>query len=118
MELKSNNIKHIISIIGKEEILKIDDYFKHYIFYANDDFDTSILPICEVVHEILKNTDENVLVHCGAGISRSVTAVIYHMMQLDKSLTPIKALFYIQQSRDIACPNNSFMEQLYSLERV
>ncbi|KAK6114186.1 Dual specificity phosphatase catalytic domain family protein [Brugia pahangi] len=56
-----------------------------------------------------------VLVHCEAGISRSVFIVAAYLMQkLQWSST--KAIEYIQRIRPIALPNDGFMQQLQIFE--
>ncbi|EJW79174.1 dual specificity phosphatase [Wuchereria bancrofti] len=56
-----------------------------------------------------------ILVHCEAGISRSVFVVAAYLMQkLQWSST--KAVEYIQRIRPIALPNDSFMRQLQIFE--
>jgi len=54
----------------------------------------------------------NVLVHCHAGRSRSVTLTIYYMMRYRHFQTPEEALHYIRRSRPCASPNEGFWAQL------
>jgi predicted protein tyrosine phosphatase len=54
---------------------------------------------------------ENVLVHCMAGISRSVSLVISYLMYKYK-FSYIDALLIIQKTRPIAFPNVGFKNQL------
>ncbi len=56
----------------------------------------------------------DVLVHCHAGISRSVSTVIYYMMtKLEgEYASPEAALEHIRKARCIAGPNEGFMEKL------
>jgi atypical dual specificity phosphatase len=55
-----------------------------------------------------------VLVHCEAGVSRSVSCVLYLMM-LEKNIDPRAALAQVRLRRPVACPNPGFMA---SLERL
>ncbi|CAH6418616.1 Dual specificity protein phosphatase [uncultured virus] len=58
---------------------------------------------------------ETVMVHCYAGISRSVTLVTAHLMEYDK-LSLQAALALIIDLRPIARPNNGFLRQLMRFE--
>lgn len=57
----------------------------------------------------------NILVHCYAGISRSVTAVIAYLMQ-KYSWTYEHSIALIRAQRSIANPNPSFVRQLKKFE--
>lgn len=54
---------------------------------------------------------EGVLVHCAAGISRSVTCVCAYLMTSNK-WTPAKAIEYVRSRRTVANPNEGFRTQL------
>lgn len=61
----------------------------------------------------------NVLVHCHKGISRSASFVMGYLMKKN-DLTWDEALSFLQMSRPIVQPNESFLQQLkqYHPERV
>ena len=63
--------------------------------------------------KFVKSADK-VLVHCSAGISRSVTIVIAYLVR-EKNMDVDEALDFIQTKRPRANPNNGFMSQLYKL---
>lgn len=95
---------------------------KHITIY--DDVDVNIM---KHFPEIYKYMYENirkggVLVHCTAGISRSVTAVasfmIRHGLRKNKSLNIPIVLKYIKQKRNCANPNPSFIRQLQIYESM
>ena len=70
-------------------------------------------PLIEIGYHFINDAinDSNVLVHCMAGVSRSVSVVIYFFMKkynMDFDAT----LGIIKSFRQIACPNISFQEQL------
>lgn len=54
----------------------------------------------------------NVLVHCHAGMSRSVTAVLYYMMKYRGYNSVEEALETVKKSRPIAHPNKGFIKKL------
>ena len=57
-----------------------------------------------------------VLVHCMAGISRSVSVVTYHLM-ITYGLSYDRAIKLIRSRRPIANPNSNFINQLRSSSR-
>ncbi|XP_022667505.1 dual specificity protein phosphatase 15-like [Varroa destructor] len=57
----------------------------------------------------------NVLVHCLAGASRSVTIAVAYIMAVT-SLNSREALRAVRGARDIACPNDGFQKQLHDFE--
>jgi atypical dual specificity phosphatase len=60
---------------------------------------------------ILSSPDARVLVHCGEGISRSVSVVAAFLMA-SYGWTPVEALQYIKSKRRVANPNFGFVQQL------
>jgi len=87
----------------------------HLRFYMHDD-DSE--PIENVFDKSTKFIDRhiragrNVLVHCYAGVSRSVTLCICYMMRKRGFVTPREALRWIQSVRSFAGPNEGFMRAL------
>lgn len=70
--------------------------------------------ISEFIHNAIM-ANQRVLVHCAAGISRSVTAVIGYLMM--KWELPLKnALKICKYLRPIAWPNAGFLDMLMDLE--
>ena len=59
----------------------------------------------------------NILVHCYAGISRSVAVVCYYLM-FTKVIPFDEALEIVQKVRPIADPNEGFTEELTSLGQM
>ncbi|EKX49223.1 hypothetical protein GUITHDRAFT_68357, partial [Guillardia theta CCMP2712] len=57
-----------------------------------------------------------VLVHCYAGMSRSVTCVCAYLMERDR-LSLNEALLLIRRTRYNICPNPSFIGQLVRFEK-
>ena len=68
----------------------------------------------EIGYHFMNNVIEsgqNVLIHCMAGISRSVSMIIYYFMK-KKGVRYEDAYNYIYQRRSIAYPNHCFRKQL------
>lgn len=62
------------------------------------------------------SSGESVLVHCMAGISRSVSMIAYYLMK-KYNMTLVDAIGMIRNKRSIANPNDSFKLQLYEYQK-
>ena len=62
------------------------------------------------------NTEARVLVHCGEGVSRSVSVVAAYLMA-SQGWPPMQAIDYIKSKRRIANPNFGFVQQLHEYSR-
>uniref|UniRef100_A0A5S6QNL5 Protein-tyrosine-phosphatase n=1 Tax=Trichuris muris TaxID=70415 RepID=A0A5S6QNL5_TRIMR len=69
---------------------------------------------CRFIHEA-RRSGGRVLVHCNAGVSRSVSFVCAYMVKYEK-FSVITALAYIREKRPIARPNPGFLKQLMDYE--
>jgi hypothetical protein len=84
----------------------------------NDSEDADALPACRAGHQFIEaalaeSPNNIVLVACRAGISRSATVVIYHlMMRANKPLECDKAIRLVTLSRPCVDPNDGFRAQL------
>ena len=71
-------------------------------------------PLIEIGYNFMDyviSSNNNILIHCAAGISRSVSLITYYLMK--KYMLPYdKAIEIIRIKRNIANPNNSFKLQL------
>merc|ERR1719410_2807571 len=82
--LKTNGITHILCVAGGIEcyfpkqfeykVIEIDDA-------PNEDISAHFASCSEFIDEALKNESNKVMVHCFAGMSRSVTVVSAYLMQ-------------------------------------
>ena len=125
--IKEKNIKVIISIT-ENKITSLENYCKnmvgmeYYHFPADDveNFNISkyFEPTYKIIHKALTDK-KNVLVHCMAGISRSVTIVTSFLMRVlrrrfppDRRIIFEEVLKIIKISRPIANPNSGFVKQL------
>lgn len=69
----------------------------------------------EFIEESLKK-NENILVHCAAGVSRSASIVIAYIMKT-KKLKFEEAFNLVKSKRSIICPNRGFRSQLMDFEK-
>lgn len=71
-------------------------------------------PMIEIGYHFINNaieSNKNILVHCMAGVSRSVSLVIYYLMK-KYHIDYDRADKLVKQKRKVANPNNSFKIQL------
>lgn len=77
----------------------------------------STFPICiKFIEECLQNGGR-VLVHCGAGVSRSATVVIAYVMW-KLNLTYNQAMTHVMSARSCVFPNRGFVKQLTMFEQL
>jgi Dual specificity phosphatase, catalytic domain len=108
-------ITHIVNC-AKEvpDYFKGDFNFQYLHLMLNDVPDENISRIFNVSAQFIGEALDNggvVLVHCWAGVSRSVTVVIYYLVTT-LGISGNQALEGIRKQRPIANPNRGFMEQL------
>jgi len=75
-------------------------------------------PMIEIGYHFINNAIEqkqNVLIHCMAGVSRSVSLVVYYLMK-KYHLDYVTAIKLVRTKREIANPNDSFKHQLKKYE--
>lgn len=94
-----------------------DLVYKRFEILDLPDSDLSPLfePCCDFIDEAL-NSGGSVLVHCNAGVSRSVSLVVAYLM-LRKGMRFSAALSRVQEARPVARPNDGFRAQLLELDR-
>lgn len=116
--LVEKNIKHIICInTNKKSPYILSRYEKngisHKQFEFEDDEDVDITTLLNDTSSLLQKiheSKENVLIHCGCGISRAPTVAINYLRILLNDLD--KAIALVKTKRPISAPNNSFLLQL------
>ena len=106
---------------------------QHYLFTINDSPNENITQLFEPTYNIIYKSicdKKNILIHCRAGISRSVTIIIaFFLTCLKKSSSLILSyihkdhdnwtdsiLAFIRKKRYFVNPNYGFMNQLYKYE--
>ena len=76
-------------------------------------------PMIEIGYHFINlavNSNKNILVHCMAGISRSVSLITYYLMK-KYHVNYDKAICVIRSKRAIANPNDSFKSQLKKYQK-
>jgi len=118
------NIKVVISAITEEEyeyhMITKDDFsnINWYRLVIDDDEDERIsqhfFDIHKVISEAVSNNN-NVIVHCAAGMSRSATLVLAYLM-IENRWHYEEAYNFVKKRRPIIDPNVGFVKQLKALE--
>ncbi|XP_077597236.1 uncharacterized protein LOC144212917 [Stigmatopora nigra] len=86
---------------------------------ATDNSRQNLRQYFEEVFEFIEEayqSDQGVLVHCQAGVSRSATIVIAYLMK-HTLMTMTDAYKYVRSRRPVVSPNLNFMGQLLEFER-
>ena len=117
-DLKKKGIKKILTVMNSSS----DSYFfnEHgFIHKIIDILDEDYKNIIQYFGECIRfiNGGEKVLVHCGAGASRSPTIVIAYLMWKN-TMSFDDALKFVQKKRSIVCPNSGFKKQLKMFENI
>ena len=113
--LKEKGITHILMVgYYLKEIYPKD--FTYMNIEVDDDEHEDIFKYFYTSINLIEKS-KIVYVHCQAGISRSASFVIAYVMFHFKYKLK-KAFDYVQERRQIICPNEGFMMQLKDLERV
>lgn len=92
---------------------------RYMVIAAEDtpDFDLQryFIPAMQFIREGLTNR-EQILVHCHAGISRSSTIVLLHLM-INRGMNLVDAFRWLKNIRPQVQPNTGFMQQLLGIDR-
>lgn len=116
--LKEAGITHIVSAIGEPQTGRIEG-ITYKIFDLEDSHDQHVLPHIYELHEYLTKevgSTGKVLIHCAAGVSRSASFVIGHLMLSDWNLGIESAIQLVKSVRDVINPNARFLLDLYELD--
>ena len=118
-DLKKRGITHIINAAKDATYdselpqirLHLDDIPRENLFRVLE-------PSRIVMNRILLTNSENkILVHCMAGVSRSASVVIYYLMK-NEGLTYDQALAKVRKTRSFVNPNAGFEMSLKAVEGV
>ncbi|KAL3311247.1 Dual specificity protein phosphatase 16 [Cichlidogyrus casuarinus] len=117
--LKKLHITHILNVTDSLPNAW-ENNFEYMRLPAVDDDRQNLKPQFDCSFRFIEKAKANggrVLVHCQAGVSRSVTIVIAYLLRCDREITLMDALDKVQEVRPIAGPNLNFMGQLQAYHR-
>ncbi|KAI6184229.1 Protein-tyrosine-phosphatase [Aphelenchoides bicaudatus] len=115
--LKKFGITRVINLSDapKSDLIEPDNFLRIPI---RDSHDAKILPHFDEAFEFIeeaRRTNQKILVHCLAGISRSPTLCIAYIMR-SKGWTCDKAYKFVKSRRPSVSPNLNFVGQLFLYE--
>lgn len=112
-----NRITHILAIHDNPKHLFPEKHYLCVMAADTPDQDLSqFFSVCnDFIHGARLRRDCNVLIHCLAGMSRSVTICVVYVMSIS-SLNWRDALKVVRVGRKIANPNSGFQIQLQDFE--
>ena len=116
--LLQNNISRILNVTSESSEYQHLEGFTYFQIAVEDSHEVNILeylPRAFAFIEDARLSKEKVLVHCHAGMSRSVTVVLAYLMKFE-GLTLNSAYDFVRQKKSNISPNFSFMEQLLQFE--
>ncbi|XP_029633302.1 dual specificity protein phosphatase 7-like [Octopus sinensis] len=118
--LKQNGIKYILNVTANmPNMFEKDDSFKYMQIPINDHWSQNLSIFFPKAIEFIEeglSQDYGVLVHCLAGISRSVTVTVAYLMQ-KMSITLNDAYDRVKKCKPNISPNINFMGQLLDFEK-
>lgn len=118
--LKENNITHILNVTTN-----VENKFESELVYKNikiydlpsTDLKSHFSDSFEFIDNAIKNSvNNNVLVHCNVGVSRSASLVIAFLLQKRIFINYKSAYNYVKERRPKIMPNDGFVKQLIELE--
>jgi protein-tyrosine phosphatase len=113
--LKNIGITHIL-VAGKDMVEMFPNDFIYKTISLYDSPHTNISKYFPESNTFIKSADK-ILVHCGAGVSRSVSLVLAYLIS-EYNMTYSESIKLMKSKRQIANPNTGFEKHLrkYSLE--
>ncbi|KAI6196809.1 Protein-tyrosine-phosphatase [Aphelenchoides besseyi] len=119
--LKRYDITKVINLSdnGPKSDLIPDDELHFKRIPIHDSYQAKICPHFDGAYEFIesaKSSNDKVLIHCLAGISRSPTLAMAYVMR-SRLLTCDQAYQFVKNKRPTVSPNLNFMGQLFEYER-
>ncbi|XP_018495924.1 dual specificity protein phosphatase 22-B-like [Galendromus occidentalis] len=114
VQLRANNITHIVAIHDTAR----EPAQAYLCLQAADSPSQNLCQFFPQSNDFIhtaRTNGGNVLVHCLAGASRSVTIAVAYIMTVT-SLNSKEALKAVRGARDVASPNDGFQKQLVEFE--
>jgi protein-tyrosine phosphatase len=114
--LMSKGIKNIIRIIDPDAYVIRYDNVQYHTYYLYDDVYENIKDVCKHAYEDYLDRQEGaVLVHCHAGMSRSVCVTAYILVREGVCSTLQEAIDFIKSRRSRIAPAPWFIDQIEGL---
>ena len=112
--LSKNNIKVVVNISNSRYIEF--DGITYFHFDIDDNKNENISQFFKEFNEIIRNNkDKNILIHCMNSVSRSVTLVLYYLLDL---MNLNDAFNFLKSKRtQYTKPNSGFIKQLLEEEK-
>lgn len=110
--LKQNNIKFVLN--ASTVVVPTHDNLVYKQLFWEDTEQQEIKDGLKIGIEFIENTEENVLIFCQAGRSRSGTMLIGYLMK-KLSTNYEETLEFVRKYRNIIEPNPGFAKQLKSM---
>ncbi|KAL0049954.1 hypothetical protein WJX82_001575 [Trebouxia sp. C0006] len=118
--LKDLGVKRIISIHNNPENLQVPKGFQHLKMTVADVHTQDITPYFNPSYDYIEEArlaNQGVLVHCGAGVSRSASLCIAYLMRRF-AWNAARARKHCQSRRSLVNPNDGFWRSLCAFEQV
>ncbi|KAG2176268.1 hypothetical protein INT43_005502 [Umbelopsis isabellina] len=109
--LETNKIQNVISVCPCDDTLTGYNQMVVSILDVAEENIMKHFPDCNQFIQSSIDKSQNVLVHCEAGMSRSVTIVAAYLMW-KRQISPKEAITIIKQAWPSASPNSGFFSQL------
>jgi Leucine-rich repeat (LRR) protein/predicted protein tyrosine phosphatase len=112
-------ITHVLNAATARE-RPAPERFKYLTLELQDNADQEMLPAFGVAHAFIAEAVESggaVLIHCQAGVSRSVTIAASFLIAKQR-MTAAEALHFVQSKRPAAKPIQHFVEELKRYEKL
>ena len=118
--LQTHNIKHIINLSNEPSYITFPNIeYTHIPIY--DFLSVKISPYFEKTNNVIDEKrlkGENVLVHCMAGVSRSVTIILAYMISIGYTLkNALNHVYTLREKQQWVRPNSGFFQQLMDYEK-
>ncbi len=121
-ELRAAGITHVVSCLAetrRPKVAFLSDDFEQLFLDLDDTIDQDMTGALDQFGRFIASVDTNggVLVHCRAGVSRSSSLVVAHVMATE-GRSFIDAYREVRAARIRALPNVGFASQLQRLEHI
>ena len=118
-QMVKNNILHIINVAKECNNINIQKNITYHKFNINDcnDFSQEILDNVYNLINIFSENNENILIHCRHGVSRSATFVLYYLIK-KHNLGLQKSIEHLKKCRNIIDPSVTLINILTKYDQT